>query len=268
MAPPPQPLPLQPEPQQKLAQQLLTPQREAVQPLPQQVQPQAPEILTTSGSSPLEALPPQPLPTQPLPQQLKVEQPKELQPRPQQPREQQLKPQQLDQSTPVTPSDLFRPPAAETPTSANRGDASAAAPSPRSQGAAGASQANSPDAQPGRKSDEESPAASIAGSLVYKPGEPLAGKGLRVLTVRPQYGITTLMTAAPKNATAVITFGRDGRVIRAAFKDGKGTGYEDVDKPLLEAVYRWKAQGEALARVPADQPRAGVTFEIKFLMER
>jgi hypothetical protein len=130
---------------------------------------------------------------------------------------------------------------------------------------AGSGKATMRDPDPGKKADEESAAAAIVGSLVYKPGEPLAGKGLRVSTVRPKYAFSTMAVANPRDVIINVTFGKDGRVIRAVFKDGRGTGFEDVDKPLVEAVYRWTAKGEALNKIPAGKPHMGVTFEIKFL---
>jgi hypothetical protein len=234
-AQPPQPVPQQPEEQQP----------EAVQELEVQPRERQAEPVRADGADLLESLSELVLPgPQPVPRQLE---------------EQQLLARQVE---PVQP-ELMQP-LPERPEVVATVEARETAPPP---GVEGVNNADAPDAERGKKAEEESPAAAIVGSLVYKPGEPLAGKGLRVFTVRPRYGYATLATASPRNTVVLVTFGRDGRVLRAAFKD-KGTGYEEVDKPLIEAVYRWTARGEALGKIPADQPRAGVTFEVRFLMER
>ncbi len=231
----PQPLPQQPE----------APQPEPLQEREQQPEPRQVEPVRLEGAELVEALSELVLPApQPEPLQLEEQQPRAQQVLPPQPEPVQPLPERPEAVTTVEPRPVV-PPA----------------------GVEGVNSADAPDADRGKKAEEESPAAAIVGSLVYKPGEPLAGKGLRVFTVRPRYGYATLATASPRNTVVLVTFGRDGRVLRAAFKD-KGTGYEEVDKPLIEAVYRWTARGEALGKIPADQPRAGVTFEVRFLMER
>jgi hypothetical protein len=79
--------------------------------------------------------------------------------------------------------------------------------------------------------------------------------------------VTTLLTSSPKNTVVRIRFARSGKVTKAAFVDG-GTGYADVDGPLLDAVYRWIAQGEVLKIIPTGDPQAGLNFDIKFIMQQ
>ncbi len=288
-AEPAQPLPLQelpkqeleeqPLPQQPEAQQVLPRQPEPQQMMPQQLQPTQIEraVSISAAPSPIQVPVAQPVPLQPqlqqpLPQQPEPEQPEALQPLPlqeehKQPDDQQLKPEQPDlpqeQAQPDAKPDTPPVPPVVPPAAPPTQPSPSAPDTPPARGSEGSS-----DPKPARQTDDESPAASIVGSMVYKPGEPMAGAGLTVRTVPPKYGVTTMLVANPKNATVLVTFGRDGTVIRAVFKDAKGTGYPDVDKPLLEAVYRWKATGEALAKVPITQPPAGITFSIKFLLER
>jgi hypothetical protein len=233
---PEQPRPQQPQPQQPLEQQ----------PEPQQVQPQQP-IPVPAGASPVEVGPTQPDKTQPKAQQ----------PEPQQEQPQQLAPAQPQPQQFVGPQ--------PAPASADKPDKPNAPRPPATKPATPKS--NSPDAQPGQKADDESAASSVTESLVYRPGHPLAGKGLQVRTVNPRWGVTTMLTSSPRNTVVRIRFGRSGKVLKAAFLDG-GTGYIDIDGPLLDAVYRWIAQGEVLKKIPTGDPQAGLNFDIKFIMQQ
>ncbi len=231
-----------------------------VQPEAQQVEPKQP-IPAPAGTGPLEMGPLQEKDLQPLPEQPKPQQEKDQQLKPMQPTDEQTHLVLEDPKEPVPAKEAKEAPKEEpkdktTPQKAASGQAAQGAPGVR---------ANSPDAQPGQKAEEESAAASVTESLVYKPGQPLAGKGLKVNTVSPRWGVTTMLTSSPKNTVIRITFGRNGKVLKAVFVDS-GTGFEDVDGPLLDAVYRWTAKGEVLEKIPADKPQAGLNFDIKFLM--
>jgi hypothetical protein len=191
----------------------------------------------------------------PSPIQLPLEQPEKQQPAPQQTQPLQDKDQQ---TKPVQNSEPQQP-SADKPSDQQ--------PRPAAMSAKAAVAPNAPDAQPGEKSQQETWAASVVGSLVYRPGRPLAAKGLQVFTVSPRWGVTTMLTCAPKNTVMRVTFARSGKVVKAEFLD-TGTGYADVDGPLLDSVYRWTAQGELLKKVPASDPHAGLAFDIKFLLQR
>ena len=254
-APEAQPNPVQPLARQDLPEQALPPQLLPVQDQPQQSLPQ--QLVTVAPSvSPVEVGEFQPKALQPLILQTVPVQPEEQQPKPLQTQDQQLKPvQEASQTTPSKPTDKPQD-------------------TPKKQGAAGAAsqggavrKANSPDARPGEKAEEESAAASVVESLVYRPGRPLAGKGLQVRTVNPRWGVTTMIVSSPKDTVIRITFGRTGKVLKATFVDS-GTGYADVDGPLLDAVYRWTAKGDVLEKIPPGDPQAGLNFDIKFLMTR
>lgn len=101
--------------------------------------------------------------------------------------------------------------------------------------------------------------------LEFKPGMPLTGKGIRIRTVVPRFSTTTRLTAVPRNPVVVIRFNRAGRVVKAEFENNQGTGYRDVDEPLLDAVYRWTAAGEQLNRIPAGTNET-LTFRIRYLL--
>lgn len=118
---------------------------------------------------------------------------------------------------------------------------------------------------PGVTSDAESTAVSTQPMLEFKPGMPLTGKGIRIRTVVPRFSTTTRLTAVPRNPVVVIRFNRAGRVVKAEFENNQGTGYRDVDEPLLDAVYRWTAAGEQLNRIPAGTNET-LTFRIRYLL--
>lgn len=119
----------------------------------------------------------------------------------------------------------------------------------------------------GEKSDAQSDASAIAEALTIAPGRVAAHKGLRITTVRPQWSITTQRTVSPRNPVVRITFGRNGRVLKAEFIKGQSTGYDEVDSPLLDALYRWTATGEALRRIPPHDPLAGVSMTFRVLLQ-
>lgn len=119
---------------------------------------------------------------------------------------------------------------------------------------------------PGEKSDSEATATSTFEVSTLQFGKVLARQGLKIRTARPRFSSTTLLTAAPRDATMEIVFGRDGSVIRARFPAGQTTGIAEVDSVLLRSAYRWEASGRELERIPAGKPDAGVTVKIKFLL--
>jgi hypothetical protein len=100
------------------------------------------------------------------------------------------------------------------------------------------------------------------------PGRPLAAAGLDITTVRPRWSISTRATRDPANPTVSITFGRSGNVIRAEIT--RGSGFADVDGPLLTAIYRWTAKGEPLRRLPprsdTAEPEPGVTITLRVML--
>lgn len=119
----------------------------------------------------------------------------------------------------------------------------------------------------GARDDRESDAASRTEIVDRRRlGQVIAARGLQLRTVRPQWGLTTLATASPRNPTLVIHFNRAGRVTRAGFIRGQGTGYVAVDEPLLNAVYQWTATGEELLRLPEGDTTATVTIELRIML--
>lgn len=123
-----------------------------------------------------------------------------------------------------------------------------------------------PGARPAEVSEADTSPTSRIPAIDVKLGRPAAGQGLEVITVRPRFSVTTTLTTMPQRSSIDVVFGRDGTVLKAAFLEGKTTGYADVDGPLLDAVYRWRAKGKALLDLPAGRdPSKGlvVTFHIE-----
>jgi hypothetical protein len=128
--------------------------------------------------------------------------------------------------------------------------------------------------QPGEASDRDSVAAALARAIDLTDWtKPIAGQGLEVRTVRPRWSLAVRATNWPNDPVVVIRFGPDGRVRRAEFlRDPKtlrvfdtGSG-NDVDGPLLDAVYQWTAKGKRLAELDATRPDSVVEITIRVML--
>jgi hypothetical protein len=118
--------------------------------------------------------------------------------------------------------------------------------------------------QMGEVAPEESDASALEESLAVTPGRTLARDGIEIRTARARWSSTTRVTAIPRNPMLEITFDSTGKVVRAAYLPGKSTGYPDVDRPLLDAVYRWRASGEKFQAAVAKEKV--LKFKIKVLL--
>lgn len=122
----------------------------------------------------------------------------------------------------------------------------------------------------GLKSDKESIATSIASAPTVQLGKVAAAYGLDIQTKSPKWSLTTLQTRRPSNPTIRITFGRDGKVVRADFVSDElftyNTGSTDVDEPLISAVYSWVARGKRLEELTSRDPNGEVTIIIRVLL--
>ncbi len=134
------------------------------------------------------------------------------------------------------------------------------------QSASPASSAASGDVRDALPSESEAPATSREEPVKWAPGQPVAAEGLEITTVQPRWNISTRVSAFPRNPVVRIGFGRDGKVRKAEFLPGKSTGYREVDGPLLDALYRWTAKGEALEALPADDPEAAVFLPVEIVL--
>lgn len=145
-----------------------------------------------------------------------------------------------------------------------------AAPNPAPTNPAAAPTTAGNNGTPGLTADKEAMASAIKKAPKVVLGQVLASEGLDIQTKSPKWGMTTMQTRRPANPTVQITFGRDGKVIRAGFaKDGRviySTGYDDVDEPLLSAIYTWTARGKHLVELTSKDPSGEVTILITIIL--
>lgn len=102
----------------------------------------------------------------------------------------------------------------------------------------------------GEQSDRESTASSILTATRAQLGKPIAGKGIEIKTVRPRFTHYTAIMTVPRSPRVRIHFRRDGEVEKVELV--RSSGVPDVDRPLLDAVYQWRAVGKELEALPAD----------------
>jgi hypothetical protein len=122
----------------------------------------------------------------------------------------------------------------------------------------------------GELSDRESVATAIREATdLTEWGKPLARKGLEIKTVHPRWSVTTRLTRLPRNPVIMVSFGPDGRVVHAEFVRHQGrlysSGSRDVDEPLLDSVYKWRATGKPLEALG---PKDRITFAIRVVLRR
>lgn len=124
----------------------------------------------------------------------------------------------------------------------------------------------------GLRSDKESPASALKRAVKYRPGRPVAVQGLELTTVEPRWPVSVRLTTSPRNPLMVIHFDRRGIVTRVDFvKDEKrgivySTGEPAVDEPLRTALFQWRAKGEELTRIPADDPNATISIVMEIML--
>ncbi len=158
----------------------------------------------------------------------------------------------------TTPNSAANP-AERNPSTTNASGAAASSP-----GAAGGAAGGS-DLQ-GSPSDAESQAAAVVPNVSFRPGTPLAAKGVRIITRAPRFSITARVASSPRNPTLELTFNREGKVVSGKFVEGQASGYDDIDGPILDAAMRWTATGKKLAEVLGDDPKATFTVRITYLL--
>lgn len=137
------------------------------------------------------------------------------------------------------------------------GSASATAP-PAPAGARGES-----TAKPGEVSDRESDATSIIDvpAAMWRNGRPLAAKGVVLKPVRPRFTALDYVDGIARNPIGELVLGRDGipqvaRLIRS-------TGNPRIDEAIRNALFKWRATGEALDKL---QPGQTVTIRLRLVM--
>lgn len=112
--------------------------------------------------------------------------------------------------------------------------------------------------------DRQADATSTSDVLQWRPGRPIAAEGLRITTRRPVWSDATRASAAPRNPVVELAFGHDGRIVRHGVRFvGGGTGYDDVDRPLIDAIYLWRASGQ---RIDALDRGRTVTLRLRVML--
>lgn len=126
--------------------------------------------------------------------------------------------------------------------------------------------AASPLADPGILSDREAIAAAVHQAQAVRDWtKPLAGKGLRVTTVRPRMAVSTQMVASSAADPVVrLWFGPDGKVKRV--QTLRSSGSRQVDQAVVDAVYQWRAEGEELAGTKPGTPEATVWLDFRIVL--
>ncbi|QQS10126.1 MAG: hypothetical protein IPK69_05770 [Phycisphaerales bacterium] len=125
-----------------------------------------------------------------------------------------------------------------------------------------------PNQLPGQPSESSSTPSTDQPIPVRPDGRPLSAKGLRIITVQPR--VTTLMRATMpiRNPLVRVRFGPDGKVREADFVPGRDVGIHAWNESILDAVYRWRAQGKELDEIPTGDPRAGISVDFLFILTR
>jgi len=117
----------------------------------------------------------------------------------------------------------------------------------------------------GQLSDQESDAAAIdSATKVDDWSKPLAAKGVKIRTVRPRFTHYTSLTARPLDPVIRLYFDRTGKVRKVEIL--RSSGYSDVDRPVVDAAYRWKAEGKPLSDLPEGEPAATLKVDFRILL--
>lgn len=107
--------------------------------------------------------------------------------------------------------------------------------------------------QAGESAKRESDAFSVVDVPPenWRAGKPLAMRGLEIETRKPRLPLLTQLTTRPMSPIVEMRFDRTGRVVQARMI--ASTGFEQVDGPILDSLYRWRAKGELLKRLGEGQ---------------
>lgn len=169
---------------------------------------------------------------------------------------------------PLDPGDdLVTEPAAGPPETAPRppahdpgADQSAPVPAPLTPGAEVEQPLPTGDGEEGDSSDRESDFAATKKAVRVEAGKPVAAKGLRITTFRPQLSRFTRVMSPIDEAIARIGFNREGKA--ETVKLIRPTGNRDKDRPLIDALHKWRATGKPLEQLQENrEPRL---IEIEF----
>jgi hypothetical protein len=121
--------------------------------------------------------------------------------------------------------------------------------------------------RPGERSTKESPASSTLEASDYRPGMPLAARGLEINTVAPVLTDLSLLTFRPQNPEVELTFRDDGTVRAVRFI--RSAGRKDWDNPVRQALFRWTISPASLDRLRRERPGEALpAVRIRILLSR
>ena len=229
--------------------------------IPKPVDDPAPTPATDPQTEPTPSAPPADAPETPAPPKPQPE--TEPSPKPEEPKpEPEPKPQPTPTPQP-TPNPQPTPTPAPTPQPPSEPKPAGAPPSGETEPAAPGPPRPTPPT-PGESAPKESDAFSVidAPPEAWKTGRPLAMKGLEILTRRPQLPLLTQLTTRPRDPIVEMRFDRTGKVVQATLL--VSTGHENVDGPIVDSLYRWRARGELLERLKDGQV---YVYRIRLVMQ-
>lgn len=111
-----------------------------------------------------------------------------------------------------------------------------------------------PAGEPATDRGKDAEASSREKPIAVVLGRPVAAEGVDITTVRPRWTLYTRMTASPRNPLIEAQFDRAGRVATARMIESSGRA--DVDGPLLDAIYNWRAKGAAIDALSAENAQS------------
>ena len=94
-----------------------------------------------------------------------------------------------------------------------------------------------------------------------RPGRPVAMPGVTIDTVAPKFTAVTRLTSSPRNPLVRLTFNVRGEVVTAEMLEASGD--KNVDGPVLDALYQWRAKGDRLGEI-RERDGADATFALDF----
>lgn len=120
---------------------------------------------------------------------------------------------------------------------------------------------------PGLRSESESDPTSKTDPIEIRFGQTVAGDGIEIVTRRPRQPVFSKLTrvvAWPTNPVVAATFDASGTVVEV--KIVKTSGFDDVDQPVLNMVYSWRATGPRLESLAKTDPNARFTLRFAILL--
>ncbi len=120
--------------------------------------------------------------------------------------------------------------------------------------------ANPTTPEPTGGPSESDPTARVKPTEI-RPGRPVAMEGVTIDTVAPRFTAVTRLTSSPRNPLVRLTFNTRGEVVTAELLEPSGD--KNVDGPVLDAMYQWRAKGDRLGEI-RERDGEDATFALDF----